>query len=113
MQNWFLFKDKPVNSAILRRILHVELKKKLKFLMKVKQPQLEKPACNFFLCYLLTFWNMDQAKWFDPHSFDFMDWKLVNDGDHELHNKLNYYIRREIRPYIMKWRPVSNDDWPQ
>ena len=83
MQNWFLFKDKPVNSAILRRILHVELKKKLKFLMKVKQPQLEKPACNFFLCYLLTFWNMDQAKWFDPHSFDFMDWKLVNDGDHE------------------------------
>ena len=26
---------------------------------------------------------MDEAKWFDPHSFDSMDWKLVNDGDHE------------------------------
>ena len=73
----------------------------------------EGQSSNFFLRYLLTFWDVDEAKWFDPHSFDFMDWKLVNDGDHELHNKLNYYIRREIRPYTMKWRLVSNDDWPQ
>ena len=40
-------------------------------------------SSNLFLRHLLTFWDVDEAKWFDPHSFDFMDWKLVNDGDHE------------------------------
>ena len=43
----------------------------------------EGQSSNFFLRYLLTFWDVDEAKWFDPHSFDFMDWKLVNDGVHE------------------------------
>ena len=43
----------------------------------------------------LTDWEAAES-WFDPQSLDFMDWKLVKDGDHDRFEEHLFSIARNV-----------------